>query len=503
MTLPADWDLAPLPDWVTAACRTGRSRATIAATQDLDLPGNVRRAEVWLTERTPAIESQGGDAWTYQTACGVLNFGLSAEAALDLMYGEWNARCEPPWDYDDLGVKVANAWNYEQNEPGAWGVGDLNQTHATHIAELAASMPDSPFRVHKLREYIGQPPPEYWDDNAIFLKRPAVYILYGASGHHKTNVALTMLLDIVLKRHAKVIYAAGEGARGIGEQRMPAQLMSRGIEAGDDPLPGNFGVIEAAPLFSRNPDVVAFIDEARADPDIGKPDFVVIDTLATALAGEDENGSIAASYLTANGPAGHISRQLKATVLMIAHSGKELDRGIRGHSGFYGNVDGVLVLRFDEQTGGLDLYAQKIRDSRDGFHVYFKVPPKGSAEVPVPMQIDETAYRALTRPRSLGGQHDGDDYMIRATILRDLGADSFANGRSEPQFAEDLCDGSRPADEADMDAMAEWRTKVMRCQRALQAGHSKPLYKGKLCDLQVPRGVESAVGEWRWFIVPD
>jgi hypothetical protein len=96
-------------------------------------------------------------------------------------------------------------------------------------------------------------------------------------------------------------------------------------------------IVPAVPLFASGEQVAAFI-EAQRD---FNPDIVVLDTLATAIAGEDENSSKAAAFLTANGPAGRIRDAFNALVILPAHQGKDAER-VRGHSGFMGNADVVL-----------------------------------------------------------------------------------------------------------------------------------------------------------------
>lgn len=68
-----------------------------------------------------AIEGQGGELRTLTRVAGVAkDKGLLEETAFDKMYHSlWNARCQPPWDYDELRVKVHNAYSYlKQNKPG-------------------------------------------------------------------------------------------------------------------------------------------------------------------------------------------------------------------------------------------------------------------------------------------------------------------------------------------------------------------------------------------------
>jgi hypothetical protein len=54
-----------------------------------------------------------------------------------------------------------------------------------------------------------------------------------------------------------------------------------------------------------------------------------------------------------------------------------------------GNADVVLHVEAVKAAGAIKVNVEKMRDGRDGFSIYFKVPPAGSATVPVPEKITE------------------------------------------------------------------------------------------------------------------
>lgn len=82
-------------------------------------PALLERCRQRLRDHGPAIEGQGGDRWTF-SACAALihGFGLSEEEAWPLLL-EWNETCEPPWDEDELLVKLTNAASYAAGPRGA------------------------------------------------------------------------------------------------------------------------------------------------------------------------------------------------------------------------------------------------------------------------------------------------------------------------------------------------------------------------------------------------
>jgi hypothetical protein len=138
-----------------------------------------------------------------------------------------------------------------------------------------------------------------------------------------------------------------------------------------------------------------------------------------------------------------------------------------------------------------------MRDGRDGFSIFFKVPPMGSATVPVPEKITEEEYLALIGPTS-GGRDDAQlTFNYRRDTLVDHDAVSFDSGLSETKFAQ-LLAGPRPRDD-DADALEKWKTSVERERTSLKNAHGKMNYKGVLCDQQVPTGSDKR--EWRWYFV--
>ncbi|MCC7048465.1 MAG: bifunctional DNA primase/polymerase, partial [Alphaproteobacteria bacterium] len=117
-TVLFDRPLAPLPAEIVAAM--GRTRiATSAPLTELDTPAILSAARLWLASQRPAIEGQGGDAYTYHVACELRDRGVSEHAAFEMLLEDWNERCLPPWGGEELQAKVRNAYAYAQNPAGA------------------------------------------------------------------------------------------------------------------------------------------------------------------------------------------------------------------------------------------------------------------------------------------------------------------------------------------------------------------------------------------------
>lgn len=79
---------------------------------------DIQRYVEFLRLTEPATEGDGGDNHTYYVACRGREYGLNEEQTHRCMMTHWNNRCCPPWDGDDLLLKIKNAYNYNKDEYG-------------------------------------------------------------------------------------------------------------------------------------------------------------------------------------------------------------------------------------------------------------------------------------------------------------------------------------------------------------------------------------------------
>jgi hypothetical protein len=246
--------------------------------------------------------------------------------------------------------------------------------------------PDNPFAAWgSPADFANRPDPVFWDPKTKMLPRDdaegTTVFVYGIQGAHKTNVLLTWMMDVTAAG-AHVLYAAGEGVTGVTKHRIPAHCKARGITL--ESLTGKVAILPCVPLLQKPDQVKQFIAGIRGF----NPNIVVIDTLATATAGMDENSSIFGSLLTANGAVGLIRRAFKATVIILAHEGKDEARGLRGHSGLSGNVDAMLRVK-TQRKHFTTVTVTKMRDGEtEGNHYYLTEP----GTVPVPKPVDAKVF---------------------------------------------------------------------------------------------------------------
>lgn len=246
--------------------------------------------------------------------------------------------------------------------------------------DVTAGATDDPFDVSKKADplpvygfghYKRQPWPSWFIREVLPVAE--INMLYGPSGAGKSFVALDMALAIArgvpwgLKKHrtrqCDVFWFAAEAA-GSMKPRATAYEMEHGIDL-EATVP-NFSIVEGCQL--GDDDYVArMIATVRAGRDaVGrlftdKNPLVVIDTLAAANDGRDENSSEMNDLLES---CRRIWRETGASVLLIHHSGKDSDKGARGWSGLRAAVQGELRLLNDDGTRPLAV--TKNRDGTEG-----------------------------------------------------------------------------------------------------------------------------------------
>lgn len=117
-----DREPAPAPQWLVDRCGASPAdrpqRDAVPAIRVDQSRAHARALAYLRTDAPLAVEGQGGDETTYRVACRLKDFGLGWEDAWELMAGEWNGRCSPPWDQDSLATKVSNAYAYGENPLG-------------------------------------------------------------------------------------------------------------------------------------------------------------------------------------------------------------------------------------------------------------------------------------------------------------------------------------------------------------------------------------------------
>lgn len=185
-----------------------------------------------------------------------------------------------------------------------------------------------------------------------YLGAGAMSVLYGESNSGKTFFATNMGFHVANGwewngRHVErtgVIYCAMEGAHGISN-RIAALKEEYGVE--DVP----FGIVTIPlDLCQSDSDSYALIAAIKAEAiAIGFPiGLIILDTVARALAGGNENAPDDMGALVRNGDL--IRNATGAHVMWIHHSGKDQARGARGHSSLRAATDTEIEVSADGES---------------------------------------------------------------------------------------------------------------------------------------------------------
>ena len=407
---------APLPGWIRSVMAIREHTKAEAASDVVDLPANIDRAAAHLrglvSAGDVAVMGFGSNARSYQLACELMDLGLSADTACDLMLEHWNPHCVPPWPADKLRETVVeHATKYRQNDIGAHAVPPLSETYSTLLTDTPlVEEKRLAFDIRGEWQRDDITPPAWLVPEVIAEKSTAM--LTGQWGSAKSFVAVDMGLSLAAGveffgeklQQTPVLYAAHEGRINILTKRSLAWKNSRDIWE-DVPF-----YVSRAPLFAMPGNMDAFIAEVKASGI--KPGLVILDTLAKCMVGMDENSAKDAGIAVA--AFDRLAAELDCAVLGLHHEGKDGSRGSRGSSALPAGFDTVLRAEMDRETKAfkLSVVKQKDADERED-PWYAQLTPVGGSAVLVP--IDASAYRQMTNVAELGSKKD------IAAILRRLG----------------------------------------------------------------------------------
>lgn len=359
----ADTPIADAPEWLVLKLGTIVPKTSTTAEPVADAPESVlERAREWLEKQEGAVEGQGGDARTFVVACGLRDLGVSVEQAINLLLEHWNGRCSPPWMPNELGVRVNNAYTYAQNDPGI----KVALPDDFPVVDVPPAPPVKPTQVSRLSDFAASQikGPGYLVKG--LLQRRSYAVGYGAPGEGKTFVFLDLAYHVAAalpwmghKVHGgTVLYLAYEGTGGMVKR---AQALRHKYGQIDVPL-----YIASASFNLRERDGRQALGAIVAELP-SKPVLIVIDTLARALMGGDENS--AQDVGAFNSAVAALIDSTGACVTVIHHSGKNKQAGARGSSALLGAIDTELEVDQGRVT------ASKQRDVEMGEPTGFKLAP--------------------------------------------------------------------------------------------------------------------------------
>lgn len=291
---------------------------------------------------------------------------------------------------------------------------------------------------------IAQLPATQWLIDEI-LPAASFASVFSQSGLGKTFFCLDMAAAIATgavwfghkTERRDVLYIALEGKGGL-LQRFRAWEGHNGIE-----FPENVRFVKGSFSLMTSDDVERLADLVNNCSPVG---LIIIDTLNRAAPGADENASMAMGTIVAN--AETLQSKTGAAVLAIHHSGKEVSRGLRGHSSLHAALDSVI-----EITRNGDHLFWKLVKSKDGEsgigHAFrlqkVEIEAPGSAKPKSSCVIVEAEGGELSikRGESLGTNERVilEAFSARFRELQELAAfagDDFPNGIALDQAADEL-----------------------------------------------------------------
>ena len=223
--------------------------------------------------------------------------------------------------------------------------------------------------------------------------------LYGPPASFKSFIAMDIAECIASGRPwlgkeingtGPVLYIAGEGHGGIGA-RIAAikQHHNTPDEAQVYVVRSQINLRSSVDDFTN---LILAIDELVQT--LGKDlRMIVIDTLARAFGGGNENSSDdMGAFIQATGK---IQNRYRCSLMLLHHAGKDTTKGLRGHSSLLGAVDTQMeIIRFPQTREGLILMSKQ-KDGEDGQNYGFE-----AIEVELPLREGE-----MSTSKSLAIKH--------------------------------------------------------------------------------------------------
>jgi hypothetical protein len=237
--------------------------------------------------------------------------------------------------------------------------------------------------------------------------------VFGESGSGKSFFVIDMLMAVALGQHWRgqkvqqgpVAYICAEGQAGF-RLRLSAYAQHHGLDLQDI----EFYVLGDAPNLLDKTDISDLLQAIRRMP--VPPTLIAIDTLAQVTAGGNENSGEDMGRALAHLKALHKATQ--AMFLLVAHSGKDASRGIRGWSGIKGALDLEIfverpeperrmatITKMKDGSGegdkfGFSLSLVKVgEDSEDGSDIVSCVLEQDSQACSAPPKLAKGVWQAL------------------------------------------------------------------------------------------------------------
>jgi Bifunctional DNA primase/polymerase, N-terminal/AAA domain len=407
-------DMAEIPTWIEQRLDfegLSEEKAANAGSDamPIDMEANVVAAKEVLARRAPAIEGQGGDNWTFETAAYLKDYGISEDVCLNLMYGEllfppdaehpegrsWNQICQPEWEYDDLKTKVRNAYNHGENPVGAkadalaaFGTLDVPGARPVLVDDAPAATGGS------FDQYLTTSDPSnavaqllHWADEFIskegdydfivdeWLPAVGLTALLGKRGIGKSVHLIDLVMHIVFDMKWNnievdpdwaVVYICGEDPIGV-RRNIQAWCAHHHLTPSQIPE-GRLLVAEDTPTLTDASAVRTWAEEIKKRMN-GRRVIVVLDTWqrATSRSSQSDDKEMALAVHHAEA----LARSLNGCTIASFHPPKAREDTIHG-SNIIENAT-VAIWQMTEDSGEKSVEVIRIKGCRDGSAYKFRM----------------------------------------------------------------------------------------------------------------------------------
>lgn len=294
------------------------------------------------------------------------------------LWDEWSRRS------DKYTGDTFTRWRSFHDTANAVTVGYLRQGSVASVDEfddVSADVPDEDdpwlaaeaelqarFSLTQVGTIAKRDPPEWLVDRLI--PKADLAMMYGEPGAGKSFVGLDLAfalatgtpffdLDTV---QCPVVWVAAEAA-GEMRNRTKAYAQVKGLELSEIPL-----YVVEQPLTLMNKDEAKALRQVIAP---AQPGLIIVDTLAAASGGANENSGEDMNSVLSECRVLH--DETGALVLLIHHSGKDATRGARGWSGIKAAMHTEIMLRNPENTPLRFMSSTKQRSASTGDEFAFKL----------------------------------------------------------------------------------------------------------------------------------
>lgn len=305
---------------------------------DLNLPASTRAflLDGEATDRSRSL---------FSSTMALFSAGLDAPAVLNVLATSPHAM-EVALDHrrQDPDRAIEYLWEHhvqkaqDRATPMVAGADDFEDVRTEDDARPAQVM----FNILPAGEFILGEPLKWLIKN--ILPQADIGALYGPSGSGKTFLAMDIVIALARGlpwrghrcKQAGVLYIAAEGMQG-ARRRLQAHALHYGYKLADIDLT----VLAAAPNLLDAQQVDGLIASIKVRCS-GSTKLIVIDTLAQTTPGANENSSEDMGRAIA--ACQRVARACCVMVLLVAHAGKDVERGMRGWSGIKGALDVEIMV---------------------------------------------------------------------------------------------------------------------------------------------------------------